>query len=256
MKESTRNNLIAYRDATLEVVAESLWPTRCAVCDAPGEHLCEACARALPYIDTWRACPRCGAPYGSIQCTECNPIILEAFKRDKPPFDYMASAVVLTDETRRMVIAYKDGGDRAMAAVLAEITARYVPPPWRNTPLALPSPQAPAVVTYIPATSSARRRRGFDHAALLAERTAENIGAECASLFRLPRSRDQRKLGRAGRLSNMKSSLTLAPGASCPERVIVVDDVCTTGATLFAAADALRQAGSQEILGLTFARAW
>ena len=55
-------------------------------------------------------------------------------------------------------------------------------------------------------------------------------------------------------LGNMRHSLTALAGASMPAAVIVVDDVCTTGATLFAATEALRTAGAKIVWCLTFAR--
>ena len=63
---------------TSEALLETLWPTRCAVCDTPGEVLCAPCSLNLSHIDWWRACPRCGAPFGRVQCSECNPVMLGA----------------------------------------------------------------------------------------------------------------------------------------------------------------------------------
>ena len=111
--------------AAFEVACETLWPTRCAVCDASGDLLCDACAARLPYIDTWRACPRCGAPFGRVQCTECNRIMLAAGNRERLPVERMASALVLTPSARRVVCAYKDQGERRLAAVMARLMARY-----------------------------------------------------------------------------------------------------------------------------------
>ena len=68
----------AYLQAAGSCAAELLWPTYCAACGAPGSVLCGQCRRSLAYIDWWRACPRCGAPFGRIQCTECNAVMLQA----------------------------------------------------------------------------------------------------------------------------------------------------------------------------------
>lgn len=128
---------------------------------------------------------------------------------------------------------------------MAELMARYIHPDWVRD----------ATITFVPATTEARRRRGFDHAELLAQATARRLGIEAIELFARPRSRDQRELGRRGRIENMRSRIHLIPGAASPARVIVVDDVCTTGATLFAAADALQTSGARAVFGATFARA-
>ena len=245
MGRSITSTIAAYRDATLEVFAETLWPTRCAVCDAQGKHLCDTCAQALPYIDLCRACPRCGAPHGLVQCTECNPVTLAASGRERIPLDGMVSAVSLGSDSRRIVTTYKDRGERALCETMAEVMARYIHPDWGRD----------ATITFVPATTEARRRRGFDHAELLAQATARRLGIEAIELFARPRSRDQRELGRRGRIENMRSRIHLIPGAASPARVIVVDDVCTTGATLFAAADALQASGARAVFGATFARA-
>lgn len=60
-----------------EAALETLWPTRCVLCDIPGTLLCHSCRVNLSYLDQLKACPRCGAAYGIHCCTECNHFILE-----------------------------------------------------------------------------------------------------------------------------------------------------------------------------------
>lgn len=229
-----------------EAVAETLWPTRCAVCDAPGQVLCDRCAAALAVVDQWDACPRCGAPWGRVQCCECNPVALKAAGRADLPLAQMASALRLDEAARAVVVTYKDRGERRLAEAMASPMAACTPPAWLS--------DGPAV-TFIPASAAARRRRGFDHGELLAQAVARRLGLPCAGLLARPRAADQRTLGRSGRAANMAGSLAVLPGASVAGAVIVADDVCTTGATLCAAADALLAAGAQAVYGLTFARA-
>ena len=52
-------------------VSELLWQTRCVACDMPGELLCKECISKLPWIEQRWACPNCGAPFGSLVCSEC-----------------------------------------------------------------------------------------------------------------------------------------------------------------------------------------
>ena len=236
-----------YVRGAAEALAETLWPTRCAVCDEPGELLCGPCRLGLPYIDWWRACPRCGAPFGRVQCSECNPVMLGATGRTAPPFASAASAVSYESAARRLVTTYKDRGERRLAGTMAALMAPYVAPGWRDGLQA---------VTFVPATPAARRRRGFDHAELLAQAVAEELGIACIDVLRRPHSFDQRRLSRAARLANMEGSMQALPGATLPRSVLLVDDVCTTGATLFAASEALREAGAACVRCLTFARAW
>ena len=233
--------------AAAAVVQETLWTTRCAICDAPGALLCADCALALPFIDANRACPRCGAPFGAVQCTECNRTLLAQAGREGLPLDGMGSALALDDAARRLVTTYKDRGERRLAGAIGALIARVVPPRWL---------QPSTVVTFVPATAAARARRGFDHAELLAQAVADQLGIACLPLLDRPHSADQRLLGRRGRLRNLQQGMACRPGARVPRAAIVVDDVCTTGATLYGAADALRAAGTQQVYGATLARVW
>ena len=235
----------AYASAAAEAIAEAIWPTRCAVCGEPESLICEKCLRELPYLDLWRACPRCGAAFGRVQCTECNPVTLLSTGRDRLPFESLTSALHLTKESRAIVTAYKDAGERRLAHEMARIMAEYVSPEERA--------EAHGIV-FVPATAAARARRGFDHAELLAEELARVIGTPVLPLLGRPRALDQRALSRHERIANMSRTIRSTPGASAPETLILIDDVCTTGATLSAACDALAQAGARRIRCLTFAR--
>ena len=69
-----------------------------------------------------------------------------------------------------------------------------------------------------------------------------------------PRTFDQRALGRRGRIHNLQGRFQALPGATVPARILLIDDVCTTGSTMNAACDALRAAGAVELHCLVFAR--
>ena len=229
-----------------DALLETLWPTRCAVCDEPGALLCDRCRASLPYIDRWRACERCGAPYGLYQCTECNPIALSPSGFDAPPFRACASAVELDARTGRIVTLCKDAGERRLAGTMAGIMADAADPAWFLEATA---------VTWVPATKSAVRRRGFDHAEAIARAVAERISLPAVPLLDRPDAKDQRALARDERFGNIVGRFRVRIGIIAPETIVLVDDVCTTGATLFSAADALRRAGARDVLCLTFARA-
>ena len=279
-----------------DAALETLWPTRCAVCDAPGALLCDRCRRDLAYIDRWRACPRCGAAWGRLQCTECNPVTLSRLGLARLPFESCVCAVALDDAAHRIATLYKDAGERRLSAVMGSIMADATDPDWLR--------EADAV-TWVPASRTAFRRRGFDHAEELARAFAACAGGElgagrppaarlqracahrtsgpplthpqhpCAhgggspaahshhplarvpvvALLDRPATRDQRGLSRAERVENVADRFSAIAGVRVPPRVILVDDVCTTGSTLVAATNALIAAGAERIRCVAFARA-
>ena len=226
-----------------EVAAETLWPSRCAVCGALGPALCEACRRALPYLDLWRACPRCGAPFGMHQCTECNTYSLRSLGVDALAFDGCVSACAFDERTARIVRLHKDAGERSLARPMAYAIACAVPPAW----------VAGAQVAFVPSTRRAVRERGFCHGSELATEVAGLLGLACADLLEAGAAADQRALGRAQRAKNMRGRFRALPGAS-GMRILLVDDVYTTGSTANAAATALREAGAERVHVATFAR--
>jgi ComF family protein len=216
---------------------ELLYPTRCAGCDLPGTLLCDACDAALPRIVPTGACPRCGAPYGWLVCTECWDRELE--------FDAGACAGSLEHPLARIVTLFKDGGERRLSSLLAGLLLERVEQ-WRGWPDA---------VAYVPATAKARRRRGFDHAAEIAGELARLMGVPLMTALERGRARDQRELGRRERFANARGTF-VANAGQMPPHVLLVDDVLTTGATLDAAAAALKAAGAEEVRVATVARAW
>ena len=225
-----------------EVAAETLWPTRCALCDALGEVLCERCAASIPHVDWWRACRRCGSPFGYVQCDMCNPVALGRLGRKSLPFAACASAVVFGEDAGRVVRVFKDQGEQRLSAVMASAMARMVPPDWRFD-----------AVTYVPSTLAAYRRRGYDHASLIAHDVAAELGVSCVDTLARPKTRDQRTLSGTQRIANLDGRFE-ALEDEMPLRILLVDDVFTTGSTLCAATDALLAAGCETVYGLTYAR--
>ena len=215
----------------LEAFLETLWPTRCACCDRPGNVICPACMAALEYLDYWNACPRCGASWGRLQCARC------ALGQEDPPLHATPCLSALRYEGRAatLIRTYKDQGERRLAPVLALIVARVLPPSWTVWAQAL---------TFVTASKQARRRRGFDHMEHICLELAKITGIPCLKLLGEPRTQDQRALGRSGRLLNTVGRFS-AVAWSKSLRVILIDDVMTTGATLFDAKRALEEQGHE-----------
>ena len=142
-----------------------------------------------------------------------------------------------------IVRVFKDQGERRLASTMAMMMQRAMPPDW-----------AFDVIVHVPATKAAYRRRGFDHAELIAQSLSDRTGIMLVDGLARPRTHDQRKLTGAQRVANLAGSFCAHPDACCGRRILLVDDVYTTGATLCAATDALLAVGAREVRCLTFAR--
>lgn len=223
--------------STVAALADLVWPPRCAGCDLPGTLLCDRCRDALPLIDPARACPRCGAPDGDRGCAECG--------RTSYAFADARCAGVLEWPLSRAVTLHKDAGELRLTSLLAELAADTAGE-WAAWAQA---------VTFVPASPGAVLRRGFDHGALLAAAFAARSGVPALDALRARPRRDQRGLTRERRRVNARASVGLHASVAVPPRVLLLDDVFTTGSTLDAAALVLLGAGAQEVRAVAVARA-
>ncbi len=236
---------LPYWELMRESLTETLWPVRCALCDTPGEPLCARCERKLPYIDQNEACPTCGTAFGKLACTECNHLTLGLRGLDRFPLDGCRSVCRANPEALKIVRIYKDSGDRTLAEPLSRLLAQAIPASW-----------AGAYLVPIPARANALKKRGFDHIELLSGKLARRARMHRSLLLAHTGKHDQRELDAAARLANMRDAFVLQPSplAAAPSKVVLLDDVITTGATIYAAAECLRLAGVKEVYGLSFAR--
>jgi len=186
------------------------------------------------------ACGGCGAT-GSGLCRRCTPAFAEAEHFSLGPL-IVHSAARYDGPLRRAMLCFKRGrrdvGER-FAELLAERCAVHV---------------SGAALIWIPATAAGRRERGFDQAELLARGVAKLSGGEALPLLRRARDERQRGRSRAGRIA-AAGRFSCPETAVVPSRVVLVDDVITTGATLCDAAEALRSAGIVAAGAIVVARA-
>lgn len=124
------------------------------------------------------------------------------------------------------------------------------------TPFVLPHAHAVDAVVPVPMHAARRAERGFNQAELIAATVARNAHIACINdgLVRVRATGQQAKLNARERQTNMDGAFRWHLASAPPARVLIVDDVLTTGATMSACALALRQAGCREVYGLALAR--
>ena len=234
---------------TADALAETLWPTRCVGCDQPGELLCEECRAGLPWIEQHLACPSCGAPYGFLTCTECDGAWLPRAT---------VAALGFHGAPARMVTCLKDAHELRLAPVMAAamLTALEEASAWRATDGAARfSPGETDAVCFVPATAEAYARRGFDHMELVGRELAGGMGLPLADVLVRAARRDQRELGRAERAANLAGAVRAAADVS-GARLLLVDDVATTGASLAESTRALLSRGAASVTACVLVRVW
>lgn len=148
----------------------------------------------------------------------------------------------LSGDTRQLIHALKYRNQRRLVGELADQLVRKI----QN------DPEAPKydIVTWAPTSSVRQRQRGYDQSELLAKAVAARLGIKCRRLLYRDRSAPQTGRNREQRLNG---PMFRARPLRRPSRVLVIDDVVTTGSTLRAAAHALDLVGAKEVCLLAVA---
>ena len=217
-----------------------LAPPACLACGGPPAHaaeaLCVACRSALPWLAGPR-CPRCALPAHRDGARCRAPAGAPARAWAPVAHAGPAAALVVALKHRRLL--------RAATTMAAQIAA--------NAPPGLLAPGAALVP--VPADPLRRRLRGIDHAARLAVALGDRTGLPVRPCLRRVRAAPaQAGSGRRARLAAGRVPVVLA-ASPAETRLVLVDDVQTTGATLAACAAALRRLGDVHITAVTYGRA-
>jgi len=220
-----------------------LFPPRCLLCGRPTSHLsilCDECIVDLPRLEGPR-CVKCQEPLSDPSVDLCR-----ACGTRERWFDLAISLGPYEGAWGELVRALKFDVEPAVARFLSSCMADYL---LNQEPLGDID-----VITYVPMTRRALRQRGFNQARLIAQGLGRRIHRPVARLLRkVHETSPQSRLSARERRRNLRGAFRSI--RSIHGKVLLVDDIFTTGSTVEECAHALKNGGCEEVFVLTVARA-
>lgn len=235
----------------LRRVLHVMFPTACAECqeplwDDPVPFFCRPCWGMLKPIPG-PVCPRCGRPFASSIALQHSPTHQCGACRTRPLALTQAwSLFPYQPPLKEAITLFKYRGKLTLGKPLARAMIE-----------ALPALPALDVIIPVPLHPQRLREREYNQSLLLANRLSRQTGIPLllACLLRIRPTVPQTSLSKKERLTNLRGAFSVPrPAHIQGKRILLVDDVFTTGTTLNECAKTLRRAGSSHVYGLTLAR--
>lgn len=230
-------------------VLDACFPARCVSCgqQTQNDAWCRACDAVLPRIG--ESCIRCATPLPPSAGTVCGACL-----NHPPPFDATLAACRYTFPLDRLLQDFKYGHRLALAAPLAQLVIDACRPALNGLSPAFQEP--PTHVLAMPLSAARQIERGFNQAQELARPVAAALKLPLLTdaLVRIKDSPKQATLPWRDRHKNVRSAFACRRDLS-GYRLLLIDDVMTSGATAAAAAKALRAAGATTVFVGVVARA-
>jgi len=237
-----------------EAAVAGIFPPRCAGCGGWEERLfCDNCRLQLRLLQN-PLCAICGKPFDPLAlanlCAECRPS-----RKNKPPeFAALRSCFAFEGPPREAIHRYKYQGQSSLANLLAQELADFLVCNCNDT---LQTPDCD-LITPVPLHRWRAYRRGYNQSELLADQLSLKIDVPAKVLLRRVKpTRPQVELDRGQRAENVKNAFQIETTHAeliKAKTILLIDDVCTTGATLRECAKALKKGGAAAVYALTVAR--
>ena len=232
----------SYSRTVMQQLFDVLFPVHCAGCQKSGHVLCPSCIAQIQPLSS-PFCQRCGAPLSSDgKCKDCqyHPLKLSGQR----------AVSAYQEPLRACIHALKYYGNTRLAEPLGLLLAQAYSRYGMQADILIP----------VPLHSERQRQRGYNHASLLAGVCSARSGIPLLEdvLVRHRATVAQVELNPKDRYQNVAGAFLCTPafatGALYGRRIVIIDDVSTTGATLEACAAPLFAAGAEAVWGLVLAR--
>ena len=221
------------------VALDFLFPRFCVGCGKEGDFICGSCQASLMRIEP-PVCPKCGKPQiNEMLCVSC--VNWEA------DIDAIRSPFRFEDVIRKAIHEFKYRNLRAIASELAKLLDDYI----------IENPIPCEVLVPVPLHGKKLKERGYNQSAMLAKELSRLTGLpvndSCLirSCYNVPQAKTRNV---EERRQNVIGIFKCTSEDLCGKKVLLIDDVTTSGATLNACALALKTAGAMSVWGLTLAR--
>lgn len=231
--------------AVLRPALDYALPPRCPGCGAivgQDHGFCLSCWSGMTFLGD-PCCARCGIPFphdmgAGAECGAC--------LADPPPFDSARAVLAYGDVARTVALRLKYGRRIGLARLIATHMVRHVPD------------GEPPVIVPVPLHGWRLWGRGFNQSALIADHLGRlsGLSVDRHGLRRVKRTQPLRGMNPAMRAKAVRGAFAMADGHDLKgRRVLLIDDVHTSGATAAACARVLRKAGVVDVRLLCWARA-
>ncbi len=220
------------RSGFLENILQLLFPERCLLCrsllqPASARPLCPKCDSSAWPVGV--ICPRCGA-FGRENSPRCG------CRQSGFSLQGLFALSFYEGRWRSLLHDLKYRGRRSFARPLGH---------WLARELLLQDCFLPHMVVPVPLHCSRERERGFNQSALLARRVAKELNIPFASLLvRNRETESQTKISRRERLLNVRGAFSCPSEIAAGTKILLIDDIFSTGATMNEAANCLQRSGA------------